>query len=76
MSPEDYKAGLQAVAKPLLVLVGSQDEAFTAAAFESAIEENSRGQVHLIEGVSHNGILQNSAAMRIIKEWRKDEFRK
>lgn len=74
MSPEDYKAGLNAVKKPLLVLVGSKDEAFAASAFEPAVKENSKGRVHIIEGVTHNGIRHNTEAMRIIKAWKQKNF--
>ena len=69
MAPADYRAGLQAVDKPLLVLVGSHDEAFGAAAFEPAVREFSQGEVHIVEGVSHNGIMEHREAMEWIEEW-------
>lgn len=75
MSPVDYKAALKAIKKPLLVLVGSQDEAFIASAFESAVNLNSKGQVFIIEGVTHNGIRHSPEAMKIIKDWKQKNFR-
>ncbi len=49
ISPEDYKKGLNAIHKPLLVVVGSLDEAFDAGKFKAAIIENSTGEVYVIE---------------------------
>lgn len=69
MAPVDYAEGLKAISEPLLVLVGSKDEAFNAGAFDSAIKSNSKGEVSVIEGVTHNGITQDSKAMRLINEW-------
>lgn len=74
MSPADYKAGLKAVKKPLLVLVGSSDEAFVASAFEPAIKENSKGQVNIVERVTHNGIRHSPEAMKIVREWTQKNF--
>ncbi len=69
MAPDDYAKGLQAVNKPLLVLVGSDDEAFVASAFKPAVTSNSKGVVIVIEGASHNGIRHNDKAMKAVKEW-------
>lgn len=69
MTPEDYKAGLAAVDKPLLVLVGTDDEAFVATEFEPVITENSIGEVYLIEGATHNGIRHEENAMQRISDW-------
>ncbi len=75
MSPADYKTGLKAVKKTLLVLVGSKDEAFVASAFERAVKDNSSGEVHIIEGVTHNGIRTNAEALKKIKDWARANFR-
>jgi hypothetical protein len=58
-----------------MVLVGSQDEAFVASAFESAVNANSKGQIYIIEGVTHNGIRHSPEAMKIIKAWKQKNFR-
>lgn len=76
MSPASYKDGLRAVNKPLLVLVGSKDEAFIASAFEKAVKENSCGEVFVINGVSHDGIRQNAEAMKYVKKWFEDNLNK
>lgn len=74
MSPASYKDGLKAVDKPLIVLVGSKDEAFVASAFEKAIKENGLGDVFVLNGISHNGIRQNPEAMKLIKKWSEKNF--
>ena len=69
MAPKDYVKGLNAVKVPLLVIVGSNDEAFVAAEFKPAVEKNSKGKVIVIEGATHNGIRQNKKAMQEVKSW-------
>ncbi len=69
MAPEDYKDGLKAVNAPMLVLIGNKDEAFNADAMKKAVIENSKGQVQIIEGATHNGIRHNSEAYTFIKKW-------
>ncbi len=69
MAPENYIDGLKAVKVPMLVLIGSKDEAFTAEALKKAIVENSKGEVRIIEGATHNGVRQNSLSFRFINEW-------
>jgi pimeloyl-ACP methyl ester carboxylesterase len=69
MAPDDYKKGLNAINKPLLVIVGSNDEAFVASAFESAVTNNSKGKVIVIDGADHNTIIYNNKALECINEW-------
>lgn len=69
MSPLDYKEGLSAIDKPLLVVVGTKDEAFDSSKFNSAVTQNSRGEVYLIENETHNGVRHNKKTMDIISEW-------
>lgn len=69
MAPEDYKAGLKAVKKPLLVIVGSKDEAFVASKVERAVTENSNGKVIIIDGATHNGVRHSKKAMEEVKKW-------
>ncbi len=71
MSPADYREGLKAVNAPLLVLVGSEDEAFTANAFKPAITNYSKGAVIIINGATHEGIRHNQEAMMAVKNWAK-----
>lgn len=69
MSPLDYKKGLNAINKPLLVVVGSKDDAFNATKFTSVITENTNGKVVMIEGETHNGIRHNKKTMEAISLW-------
>jgi alpha-beta hydrolase superfamily lysophospholipase len=72
MSPLDYKEGLNAIDKPLLVIVGTEDEAFDSSRFNSAITQNSAGEVFLIENETHNGVRHNKKTMDVVSEWVKN----
>ena len=69
MTPDDYVAGLKAVDKPLLVLMGSEDEAFSPVATKEAILKNSNGAFHMIDKASHNGVRHNAQSFIFIKDW-------
>jgi len=68
-TPDDYVAGLKAVDKPMLVLMGSKDEAFSSTATKKAILKNSNGEIQIIDKVSHNGIRHNAQSFTFIKDW-------
>jgi alpha-beta hydrolase superfamily lysophospholipase len=68
-SPQDHAAALTAVAAPMLVVVGSRDEAFVADRFPATVSQYSDGEVHVIDGANHNSILESAAAMTIIENW-------
>ncbi|MAT96979.1 MAG: hypothetical protein CL608_07545 [Anaerolineaceae bacterium] len=68
-SPQDYATALTAVDAPLLVVVGSQDEAFVADQFPTAVSAYSDGEVHIIEGETHTSIVESAAAMTVIENW-------
>jgi alpha-beta hydrolase superfamily lysophospholipase len=69
MAPDDYMEGLKAVKVPLLVLVGSEDEAFNAEALHKAVVENSNGKSKIVQGASHNGIRHSPKSFDLIKNW-------
>lgn len=69
MAPNDYVEGLKAVNVPMLVLIGSEDEAFNAEALKKAILEYSNGKAHIVEGASHEGICISPQSFLFIKEW-------
>lgn len=69
MTPDDYVAGLNAVNKPLLVLMGSEDEAFSPEATKEAILTNSNGEFQMIDKASHNGVRHNTQSFIFIKDW-------
>ena len=68
-APDDYVAGLKAVDKPLLILMGSEDEAFSPEATKEAILKNSKGQIQIIDKASHNGVRHNTQSFTFIKDW-------
>lgn len=68
-APQDYVAALTAVSAPMLVVVGSDDEAFVADAYPTAVSDHSDGDVHIIDGESHTTITESAAAMTIIESW-------
>lgn len=69
MAPEDYMKGLKSLNAPALVLIGTNDEAFNAAAMKKAVSENSKADVQIIEGATHNGVRHNAATYQLIKKW-------
>jgi len=69
MAPDNYIDGLKSVNIPMLVLIGSEDEAFNADALQKAILENSEGETKIIQGVTHNGIRHSEQSFEFIKLW-------
>jgi len=70
MSPSNYKEGLNAINKPLLLIVGSNDQAFVADQFEPVVSENvSDGKVIVIEGQTHDGVHHDERSIAAVKEW-------
>jgi hypothetical protein len=69
MTPDDYVAGLKSVNKPMLVIMGSEDEAFSSTATKEAILTNSNGAFQMIDKASHNGVRHNAQSFIFIKDW-------
>ncbi len=69
MSPENAAAAFRKVNKPLLVLVGKEDQVFYSDQFEPLVTENSNGEVHIIANANHNSIHYNSQSIATIKDW-------
>lgn len=69
MTPDDYVAGLKAVNKPMLVLMGSQDEAFSSEATKEAILKNCNGEFQIIDKASHNGVRHDAQSFSFVKNW-------
>lgn len=69
MAPEDYKEGLKSINVPTLILIGSKDEAFNSEATKKAVSENSKANIQIIEGLTHNGIKHSPQAYQFIKKW-------
>ncbi len=69
MAPADYREALAAVRSPLLVVVGSRDEAFKAEAYEKVIRGHSRGTVEIIPDATHDGVLDDARTMAAVTGW-------
>lgn len=67
--PLDHRKALRGITKPMLVLVGENDEAFVAEEYPSLINAYSSGDVFIVEDESHNGIRHNKVAMDKIGDW-------
>jgi fermentation-respiration switch protein FrsA (DUF1100 family) len=57
------------VRKPLLVIVGEQDELFQVDQFEPLVEAHSDGQVLMISDANHNSVHYHPQAVAAIGEW-------
>jgi alpha-beta hydrolase superfamily lysophospholipase len=68
-SPRNYKKDLSAITQPLLVVAGTADEAFIADKFEPVISQYTEGQVRLLEGLSHFGVVLSPEVRPVIREW-------
>lgn len=66
MHPADHVPALAAVDKPLLVVVGSQDEAFRADRYREAVRQ---GEVVIVEGASHDGVVEDPRALEAVRRW-------
>lgn len=70
-APEDHVPALAAIRAnrlPLLVVVGSQDEAFRADRFGAALGPE-KDALRLIEGASHDGVLVDPRALSAVGRW-------
>ncbi len=68
-APRNYMTDLGAITQPLLVVVGTGDEAFIAQAFEPTISKYTRVQVELLKGVSHMGVVVGPEVRPVLKNW-------
>ena len=70
-APEDYVSGLAGIDAPLLLLVGSEDEAFEAEAYAPLVAAHVRvpAQVEVVPGVNHNGVHHDPRAVAFAAEW-------
>jgi pimeloyl-ACP methyl ester carboxylesterase len=68
-APRDYKKDLSSISQPLLVVVGSADEAFFPDAFEPVISRYTKGRLELLPGVSHLGVVSDPKVRPVVKGW-------
>lgn len=68
-TPDDYRKALAAVEVPLLLVVGSRDEAFVASEYEGVMRQWSQGSFALVPDAKHNSLTRDSRAMAHIAQW-------
>jgi len=69
-SPRDFESDLTAIKVPVLVLVGSEDEAFIADQYQPSIAQHApQAYVQVLDGVSHMGVVVGSASPPHIVKW-------
>lgn len=69
MTPKDHVVATTADAKPLLVIVGRNDEAFHADRYASVVSLHQHGETVVIESETHDSFVHSSAALRSAAEW-------
>jgi pimeloyl-ACP methyl ester carboxylesterase len=69
MTPDNHIAALTADRTPLLVIVGSNDEAFYADRFASVISMHQNSKTVLLDGPTHDGIAHSAAALSAATDW-------
>lgn len=74
MSPENFQQGLEAINKPLLVIVGAADETFNVPAFAQVIPSTRNKQLLIAKESSHNGVRHNLDAMDKVSDWTREHF--
>lgn len=68
--PPDFAKGLRAAdRRPLLVLIGGDDEIFDPDRFASAIDRRAPHRVRRVPGATHLGIVYSAEAHRVAAEW-------
>lgn len=68
-APEDYREALRAVHAPLMVVVGSRDEAFLADHYVAVVRRYSQGKVVIVPDANHNGVLHDGQALTAVGDW-------
>ncbi len=69
MAPDNFTEGLVLANKPLLVIVGSEDEVFDAAMQKKAVLDNSKGEVVVVNGALHDNVCLKNESFDAIKKW-------
>lgn len=71
-APRDYGADLAAITQPLLLIAGSADETMYADKYQALIDKYSSGQVRLLPGVGHMGVVVSPEVRPVIHSWIED----
>jgi alpha-beta hydrolase superfamily lysophospholipase len=72
-APRDWRRDLAAVRRPLIVLVGADDEAFHAARYPEVVRAGAASaRVDIVPGVSHLGLVGAPEVAASLAEWLED----
>jgi len=68
-APGNYKKDLKTVTQPLLVAVGTADEAFVAEQFEPVISQFAKADVALLQCLTHMGVAVSPLVHPVVRGW-------
>lgn len=68
-SPRDYKKDLSAITQPLLLIAGTADETMFADQYLPLLSLYTRGEVELLPGLNHMGVVVAEEARPVVKRW-------
>ena len=75
-SPQNYSENLKSITKPMLALVGEDDEAVFAERFEDVLSKDApHAHLNLIVEAGHLSLPTNSTVAELIAKWIEQEFR-
>lgn len=75
-SPQEFSENLKRNKKPMLVLVGSKDEAFHSEAFEPIFAQYApHADVEIIDGVKHLNLPRNEITINLVSTWLSTTYR-
>ncbi len=67
--PSDFRSALSSVTTPLLVVVGSRDEAFVADAFPAVLRDAGKAPPVVVPDATHDGVVHDPRAMAAVRAW-------
>jgi alpha-beta hydrolase superfamily lysophospholipase len=69
-APSDYRRALAGATHPLLVVVGSRDEAFVADEFREVLREAGQAPPEIVPDATHDCVVHDPRAMAAVRAWR------
>jgi non-heme chloroperoxidase len=74
-SPQEYEADFLKYKKPMLLLVGEDDEAFYPQAFKDVMYDNApHAELHILQDTKHLDVVSSDKAATLIVQWLKQSF--
>ena len=69
MTPRSHRSALTADEKPLLVVVGSRDNALMVERFPEVIGLHPNGATRILDGIDHDGLVHSPEAAELAGAW-------